>query len=297
MKEEYVKKEHYIPQFALKYFQNEDGRIPFTDIKKKPLKIITSKSNNLMHEKDFYEIKDSEGIYILRNTIEDNYSFFEGRISRKFQRLLDLSFQDDFQNKFVELVMNGEWAVIEAELLLYMVFLLIRSKGVKNLTYSKSKLPQNYQHILHLLMTTTPTQTAEFAKNMFNGEELENILYFIKNDTEAIPIKTLSEHIMNNYQIRVCKVKETKRLFLSDNPVIVQKFEGEDYILPISPNVCIILVPMNINDETIQIDTHVYSLNDVAVKKINEQSILNTDRLIIISDERDLIFIEQILSL
>lgn len=115
---------------------------------------------------------------------------------------------------------------------------LVRSKAVKKLTYSKSKLPINYQHFC----TTSQMKTAEFAKGLYN----EGILNFIKEDSKGSIWLKLTKHIIGKYQIRVCLARGERKYFLSDNPVIVQKFEGEDYILPLSPDMCIILVPMNI---------------------------------------------------
>lgn len=59
MKSNFVKQQHYIPQFALKYFENEDGKISFTRINNKPLKLLKTKSIKLMQEKDFYEVRGS----------------------------------------------------------------------------------------------------------------------------------------------------------------------------------------------------------------------------------------------
>lgn len=107
---------------------------------------------------------------------------------------------------------------------------------------------------------------------------------------------TLKKHIMENYQIRVFKVNETNRLFLSDNQVIIQKFEGEDYILPLSPELCIILVPLNVVEDSWKIDTKISGLDNKAVNKINAQSIKNTHKLIIISGENDLEFVKEHIS-
>lgn len=294
MKKDYVKQEHYIPQFALKNFQNKNNKIPFVYIKKKPLKLLCTSSTKLMQEKDFYEIKDLDGVYVLRNLIEEVYSSWESEISPKLRKFLTVTSNNNFRKNFIEIVNNKEWADIETSLLSYLVLILIRGKEVKNITYSNTKLSSNEQHILHLLMTTSQFQTIEFAKKLYSGQELENILYFIKNDTTQGILSNLTNHIMKKYQIRICKTVGEKKLFLSDNPVIIQKFEGEDYILPISPNICIILIPINIKDDVIKIDTHIYSLYDNHVDKINEQSVLNTDSLIIISEERDLEFIKNI---
>ncbi|EFQ11959.1 hypothetical protein HMPREF9504_02566 [Enterococcus faecalis TX0102] len=295
MKSNFVKQQHYIPQFALKYFENEDGKISFTRINNKPLKLLKTKSIKLMQEKDFYEVRDRDNEYVLRNSIEDSYSYFESNISPNFKIFLNMSLQKDFQDKFIEIVKNEKWSEIEASLLFYLAQLLIRGKDSKKIVYSNSRLPKDYQHIIYLLSTTSQSETAEFAKVMYSGEELEGILHFIKDDTNDGPFPMLLKHIMEKYAVRICITKGTKKLFLSDNPVIVQKFEGEDYILPLSPNMCIILVPIRFKGENIQIDTHIYSLNEDAIDKINRFSILNTDNSLIVSNENDLTFINNIL--
>jgi len=99
MKKNYVKQEHYIPQFALKNFRNKNNKIPFVNIKKTPLKLLCTSSTKLMQEKDFYEIKDLDGDYVLRNVIEDVYSSWESEISpiiKKepcYKRVLEILFQ------------------------------------------------------------------------------------------------------------------------------------------------------------------------------------------------------------
>lgn len=294
MKNKYVKRQHYIPQFALKFFRNKNNKIPFVNIKKKPLKLLCTSTINLMQERDFYEIKDLDGDYILRNFIEETYSLMESEISPKFQKILNIISSENYRENFIKIVRSNEWAEIETSLLLYLALILIRGQKTKNITYLNSKFSNNEQHIFHLLATTSKFQTVKFAKKLYVGDELEKILYFIKNNPIEGTLYTLVNHIMRNYQIRVCKTVGEKNLFLSDNPVIIQKFEGEDYVLPISPSVCIILIPIKIEDNQAIIDTNIYSLSDDHVAKINEQSVLNTDRLIIISDKRDLLFVENI---
>lgn len=293
MKKEYVKKQHYIPQFVLRTFVNSSKGIPFVNIKKQPLELMYSKPINLMQERDFYEIKNIYGEYVSRNLIEEIHSYIESDISIDYQKFIDLTLKEDFEDKFSELVGTEDWAKIEASLLLYLIQTLIRGRGIKNITYTNSELPKRYQDIIYLLMTTSKSITAKFAMEMFIGEELEGILHFIKDDTynEAFPI--LAEHILNKYQIRVCVVEGNKSFFLSDNPVIVQKFEEEDYILPFSPKVCLILKEMKIEKNIIKIDKNIFKLDDDSVDRINKHSIQNTDRQLIVSKQSDLKFIEK----
>lgn len=140
MKKDYVKQEHYIPQFALKNFRNNNNKIPFVNIKKKPLKLLYTSSTKLMQERDFYEIKDLDGDYVLRNLIEEVYSSWESEISPKFRKFLTVTSNNNFRKNFIEIVNNNEWADIETSLLSYLVLILIRGKKVKNITYSNTKL-------------------------------------------------------------------------------------------------------------------------------------------------------------
>ncbi|EOZ5986975.1 DUF4238 domain-containing protein [Enterococcus faecium] len=245
MKKDYVKKQHYIPQFALKSFQNKQKRIAYTNIEKNPLRIYYSRTDNLMQEKDFYEIKSSNN-YVRRNSLEDDYSFFENYISTDFKRFLELTKQPNFQCEFIKIIKNDEWAQIEATLLFYIGTLLIRGKNVKKFFIRIQKKTTAYNYIMYLLATTSKPYTAEIAKEMFIGQELEVILQFIREEEDNNPVSRLMKNIMEKYQIRIYMTEGNKKLFLSDNPVIVQKFKDQDYILPLSPSVCMILVPIKI---------------------------------------------------
>ncbi|WP_029486862.1 DUF4238 domain-containing protein [Enterococcus gallinarum] len=292
MKNSFVRQEHYIPQFVLKYFGDTNGKVSFVNVGASPIKMLKGSALKVMQERDFYEIKNDEGDYVLRNFIEKRYSDIESYISPFYNKFLKMSQKEDFDTIFKETVQSEEWAEIESSLLLYLIVLLIRGKGLKKISYSKTKLPERYQHILHLMFTTNNAVAAEFVKKIYYGEELEGVLHFIKENENNL-WDTLQKHIMGNYQIRVFKTKETNRLFLSDNPIIIQKFEGEDYILPLSPELCVFLVPLNVEGDLVKIDTKIFGLDNKAVNKINAQSIKNTDQLLIISNENDLEFIKK----
>ena len=295
MKKNYVKHQHYIPQFALSSFQNSQGKIPYTIIGEKQLNIYYSTTNKLMQERDFYEFKTTTNNYIRRNFLEDDYAFFENELASNFNFFINLTSKPNFQEKFNEIIQNNKWGDIEATLLTYLFLLLIRGKDVKQIVYSKKQFPIEINHVMYLLATTSKLNAVRYAKEMFQGEELEYVLRFIKEEKNDNPLTNLAKHIMTNYQVRVCKVKGKKRFFLSDNPVIVQKFEGEDYILPLSPDICIILIPISLKDNKIEIDTSILYLEDANVDRINKHEVRNTKQQILISDEKDLDFINSII--
>ena len=66
------------------------------------MRIYYSRTDNLMQEKDFYEIKSSNN-YVRRNSLEDDYSFFENYISTDFKRFLELTKQPNFQCEFIKI--------------------------------------------------------------------------------------------------------------------------------------------------------------------------------------------------
>ncbi|MHA6250737.1 DUF4238 domain-containing protein [Oceanobacillus sp. CAU 1775] len=292
---DYVKQQHFMPQFVLENFRTENNQILFINTSNNPLVVCKSNPKKLMRENDFYEVKDAKGNYVLRNSIEDIYSAWESDIKPNYQAFIDLSRKDNFQDEFVKIIQNGRWYDIETSLLKYLIKTLIRGKAVKNLMYSNENLNDSEKHIMYLLATTSQVYTIEFAKKMYAGQDLKNILLFIKSSTEE-PLKVFIEHILHGYQIRVHKASGNKKFFLSDNPVIVQKFEGEDYHLPISSEICIGLTPIKIDGDTLLTDNTIYHISDKNIERINEQSVLNTDKLLIISNEEDLEFVSNIQS-
>lgn len=295
MKKEYVRKQHYIPQYALKAFQTGKKGIPFINLHHEPIKLRYSQSRDLMQEKDFYEIKNEDGNYIFRNYIEDSYAILENKISSDFNKFVTLSLNNNFQEEFKKMVDTGEWFSIEASLLLHIISTMVRGIGIKHIFKEKSDLPTNFKKLYYLMFTTSKEVATQFANEIFCKDELELALHIIKEDELGSPQSLLSHHIFENYQIRVCSTEEGKELFLSDNPVIVQKFEGEDYIFPISPNICLILVPLNVKGDNIMVNPNIYPLTSKQVDSINEESILNTERLLIVSSNVDIGFIENVM--
>ena len=88
-KQQFTKRQHFIPQFSIRPFEVAKGKCLIIDLKKKPLEVSIKKTADIMQEIDLYESKDSEGNYINRNEIEDLYSKFENDISKKFKSLIE----------------------------------------------------------------------------------------------------------------------------------------------------------------------------------------------------------------
>ncbi|MCT1177729.1 DUF4238 domain-containing protein [Pediococcus pentosaceus] len=290
----FVKKQHYIPRFALKYFTSENGKISYTNIRHEKLRLLMGDVRDLMQEKNFYEVKNDSNEYILRNRLEKQYGSFEASMSSPYKKLLKLLDCENYQQRYLDAVADGTWARIDSDMLLYLIFSLIRGKVLKNSIFLDPSLNHKKEYILYLQMTTSSSNAAEYAKRMYAGNELEDILFFLKSSKNNI-LQVLVKHILSEYRIRVYKTTGNKKFFLSDNPVIIKKFKDEDYVLPISSEVCISFVKLQILQENVLLDSKIQNISDYDVNRINQESVKNTDKLLIINNADDLKFVKDIL--
>lgn len=110
-----------------------------------------------------------------------------------------------------------------------------------------------------------------------------------QEDREALEI--VAKHIMENYQLRIYRISGESNLFLADEPIIIRKF-SDDYVLPISPKLCIGAVKLRTDGVMWQVDSQVFNLTDDEVREINLSSVQNATNLVIIQKEEDLEFIK-----
>ncbi|PGP19209.1 hypothetical protein COA01_21835 [Bacillus cereus] len=293
-KKDFAKKQHYIPQFSIKPFEFTEGYCHTVIFKKTPLKKIKMSTKTIMQENDLYEVKDNDGEYVNRNEIEDNYSKLEDSIANEFQELVELLESDKADIKFNKMVKDKmeEWAKYEAALLLHLVLTLIRSPHLKNLIYENKDTPDFMKPIFYRLITTTPENVVKLAKNHLIGDELEIALHSLKTSPVG-GLQVLIEHLMNNFQLRIYKTQGEKKFFLSDRPILVQEFEEADYVLPISPSICIGATPLQIKEGKVSVYSQVTYLSDDDVNRINKKLIQNTEKMLIIQSDADLEFVKE----
>ncbi|HDR7646150.1 TPA: DUF4238 domain-containing protein [Bacillus mycoides] len=293
-KKDFVKKQHYIPRFSIKPFEITEGYCLTVIFKKTPLKKLKMSTKNIMQENDLYEVKDNDGKYVNRNEIEDNYSKLEGSIANGFHELVELLESDKADIKFNNIVKDKieEWAKYETVLLLHLILTLIRSPHLKNLIYDNKETPDFMKPIFYRLMTTTPENAVKLAKNHLIGDELEIALHSLKTSPEG-GLQVLYEHLMSNFQLRIYKTRGEKKFFLSDRPILVNKFEEADYVLPISPNICIGATPLQIKEDEISVYSQISCLSDDDVNRINKKIIENAEKMLIIQSDADIEFIKE----
>ena len=80
-----VIKQHYVPQFIMRNFADENGLLCIIDKQSSPIRAITSKATAILFENDMYETKNLDGSYFDRNVIENKFAQIEGHIANVLQ--------------------------------------------------------------------------------------------------------------------------------------------------------------------------------------------------------------------
>ena len=86
VKKERVRAQHYVPQFYLRRFSNQQSRIWCYD--KKDDKVFEPHANKVALETDFYELESSPKVHVPANMIEKALSCHEGYWAPMFQPLI-----------------------------------------------------------------------------------------------------------------------------------------------------------------------------------------------------------------
>lgn len=112
-------KEHYVPQFYLKNFTDENGLIYIYDFKRN--KYLTQSPRNICYENNLYEIKWENanpklGEFVLPNYIEKTFCEYEGIFSKVLTKILQvccpsqnpnaLILQGNERNIFFQFIVN-----------------------------------------------------------------------------------------------------------------------------------------------------------------------------------------------
>ncbi|MDE6026283.1 MAG: DUF4238 domain-containing protein [Lachnospiraceae bacterium] len=86
-------KEHYVPQFYLNKFTDDNGLLHIYDLKQK--KFYTQKPKNICYKKNLYETEWQDanpklGKYVLANKIENEFCRFESEFAILLQKIIDI---------------------------------------------------------------------------------------------------------------------------------------------------------------------------------------------------------------
>ncbi|ENQ3113130.1 DUF4238 domain-containing protein [Bacillus cereus] len=250
------------------------------------------KTEYIMQEIDLYEVKNAAGNYVNRNEIENMYSKLEDSIARKFHRIISLLKSEEADVEFKKMIQTNEWFDKEAALLSHLILSLIRNPHLKYLIYDNEEIPNFMKPIFYRLMISNQGMAVKLAMDALYGEQLEFALHFLKTSSKN-SIKTLTDHIMYNFQLRIYKTKGEQKFFLSDRPILVQEFENIDYAFPISPSICVGTTRLQMEKGILSTHSLIVYMSDDEVKKFNKKIIKNTKKMLIIQNDLDLKFVKK----
>ena len=91
-------------------------------------------------------------------------------------------------------------------------------------------------------------------------------------------------YLVNNYYVEIYKTPDEKKIYLTDNPVIINDITEIDYFLPLTPNYALVLKKITSNEITLRI---LPEATTRMVDELNTYLINKADNLIIVQDMTD----------
>lgn len=226
-----VIKQHYVPQFIMRNFADENGWLCVIDKKASPMRVKKLKTNAILAEKDMYETKNSDGSYFNRNGIENKFAQIEGQISNILREV-----DRDLFNKRI-LSTNEECAFA-----LFIALQLVRLPKVREIIkdspkgdFTNDADKETYDRAIYRMMLQSRESGFEYLKE--NGLELS------EETKEKLKGKSLLEDttsfIFSNCAIYVLIAPNDTPYVLSDMPVLIDSFSDAKYIFPVTPQIAI----------------------------------------------------------
>lgn len=292
--QQFTRRQHYVPQYSIRPFEIERGKcLVMKEVHSKPT-IELQATADTFQKVDLYETKTPHGAYIQHNQLEKDFSYFEDRIAKQYRKFVVMMGRPDALSVYQSLIRkkSNEWPVIESAILEHIALTLIRSPQAK-IIIEKSTFPNFLKPTVYRQLIFGTSNAVGLAKSMLVGEELETALTFLKLDLEDA-MEKIVENLMSNYQLRIYTTPQNVRLILSDNPIIVNKFETADYLLPITPTVCVGCRKLMSRNGKILLDGGFYSLTFEDVQRIKRYSIKNATDSVVILSETDASLAEKI---
>jgi len=225
-------KEHFVPQFYLNYFAASDGLINVHDMGNNTS--FRNKAKQFCYEKDFYELKDSQGFHIERNLVENKLSEFEGMINSTLTCLIERCTYEpgDFMidsNEFTDIIM-------------FIILQLLRHPETKehiSELYGKGvSEPLGEIDKNTLYIANTMPISVDNINSLFKGLENEVHPYtrhLVDDDKQLL--NKIASFFVNKCIVHIALPKSKEKTFLTcDNPVLKNiPFSDAEFILPLSP--------------------------------------------------------------
>lgn len=269
---QYTVDEHFVPRFIINRFSNSNEQVGIINIKKKTAVLVTTKTTAICFCKDMYEIKNADGSYFRRNSTEKWYAAIEAELSDKIEPIIAklhllerLSAEDN------------------ANLTVLIALQLVRTPMLKRIVYKQEgtdlnatrKLEQN--SIYKMIIDSVDVGIQYLLENGFdfNDDAIRQIRNIV-NDQKSL-LDEIVRYIQKKCSIYLITT-QSNPFILSDNPVLIDKFENTKYIFPVDQRHAIICAVRE-TDENMEWG-YLHLVGNEMVDKINHFSIQNADNLI-----------------
>lgn len=226
-----VIKQHYVPQFIMRNFADENGLLCIIDKQSSPIRAITSKATAILFEKDMYETKNLDGSYFDRNVIENKFAQIEGHIANILQEV------DSNLSNRQTLSLDEEVAFA-----LFIALQLVRLPMVREIINNSPKGQftsdvdkEIYDKATYRMMLLSRESGFEYLK--------ENGLVLSEDAKEQLKGQSLLEYtasfILSKCVIYVLTAPNDDPYVLSDMPVLIDSFSDAKYVFPVAPRIAI----------------------------------------------------------
>lgn len=226
-----VIKQHYVPQFIMRNFADENGLLCIIDKQSSPIRDIKSKSTAILFENDMYETKNLDGSYFDRNVIENKFAQIERHIANVLQAV-----DSELSNR--RTLSSDE----EAAFSLFIALQLVRLPLVRKIINSSPKGrftsdvdKEIYDKATYRMILLSRESGFEYLKE--NGLELS------AEAKEQLKGQSLLEYtasfILSECAIYVLVTPDDQQYVLSDMPILIDSFSDAKYIFPVAPRIAI----------------------------------------------------------
>lgn len=226
-----VIKQHYVPQFIMRNFADENGLLCIIDKQSSPIRAITSKATTILFEKDMYETKNLDGSYFDRNVIENKFAQIEGHIANVL-RAVDSNLSNRQTLSLDEEVAFALFIALQL-VRLPMVREIINNSPKGQFTRDVDK--EIYDKATYRMMLLSRESGFEYLK--------ENGLVLSEDAKEQLKGQSLLEYtasfILSECSIYVLTAPNDNPYVLSDMPVLIDSFSDAKYVFPVAPRIAI----------------------------------------------------------
>ena len=262
---QYTVKEHFVPQFIITNFSDANGKICIIKKASPQVRIITS-PKKICFENDMYESKNKDGTYYSRNSIEKKFAEIEGELSARIDLIV-------MKLEKGESLLDEDDAVLAVLIALQLVRTPLIKRSVLKMRREKNVSDIEVYSIYRMMVDSFESGIGFLERNGFNLSNEEKQKIHCKS-----LIDEALEYMFYNCDFYIIKASGCS-FVLSDNPVLIDKYENAKYILPITPNYAIVCALLDDKDD-IEYGC-LRSIEEDEVNRINRYSYENAEKLVI----------------